>query len=214
MVMASKAFDFSKNGRQGELLLGGDSPSDAAGFLKSWRPLGPSSRTNFLLSFLLSMVLLILLSWLTMLILPGISFGQTFRSSYRWILVGSLFGMFAHEMVHYFGFRIAGVSHSDLGFGVKWTLLLPYVCLRRPVSVGVYQFGLLLPLLVLGLLPYCVALAGSLHGLAIWSGLMISASAGDVLLFLLTLRDPKTALILDRQDGVGASVIVEGKEDR
>ncbi len=178
--------------------------------MTSWGPyrqIGLSSRANLLLAILISLGLLAFFSKVALFIMSEFDLSEMFRQS-KGLLFGSLLGgVVAHELSHFIGFRLARVPSCDIRFGMKWTVLTPFVSLKKPVTVGIYRFGLLFPLVLLGLLPFCVALALGLQGLAVWAVIMISASGGDVLLFLLTIRQRASSLVLDLPDDLGFAII-------
>jgi hypothetical protein len=117
-----------------------------------------------------------------------------------------------HELVHGITWAIYAEHHwKDIEFGVMWQLLTPYCTCKVPLKKGQYIIGGLMPLIVLGIVPYIVSLwVGSLF-LFLIAYVMILSAGGDVLLVLKLCgykTNAKEVLIYDHPTKAG-SIIFE-----
>lgn len=102
-----------------------------------------------------------------------------------WMLsLGVLFvGAIIHEYIHgitavYYG----KVKWSQTKFGIQWKTLTPYFHSTVPMPVEKYRVVVLMPLLVMGVLPYLLALVLG-NGWVLAFGIAFTVSAfGDVLI--------------------------------
>jgi Putative zincin peptidase len=89
--------------------------------------------------------------------------------------------LYVHELLHLFGFRVAGgVTAGRISLRMSWRHLTPHVELRAPTSVRRTRFAALLPGLVTGVVPL---IAGAIAGdgrLLFMGVLMTTAAGGDV----------------------------------
>jgi len=68
-------------------------------------------------------------------------------------------GTVAHEFIHAGSWSwLDGISWHKIHFGFKWKLLTPYVHCPDPVEVTNYRWGVAMPGIILGLVPYLLAL--------------------------------------------------------
>ena len=93
-------------------------------------------------------------------------------------------GCFFHELLHALGFIWFGrVNFSNIKFGVIWKYITPYAYCRIPVSAKVYKISLLMPLIILGIIPYFVSIIWGLLWLNIYSTIFSMLAGGDLLVF-------------------------------
>ncbi|HZG79368.1 MAG TPA: DUF3267 domain-containing protein [Brevibacillus sp.] len=113
-------------------------------------------------------------------------------------------GIVIHEILHGLGFYLSGkVAWSDIRFGVVWTKMIFYACCLRPLPISNYRLAVLLPGLLLGIIPYCVALyAQSLFWYS-WSIIMILGAFGDGYILWTLRKFGKETRIADDTDAIG-----------
>lgn len=129
-------------------------------------------------------------------------------------LAALLLGIVLHELIH--GITWAYVSKKgwkSISFGVQWKMLTPYCHCDEPMDVRSYRIGAMMPMFVLGILPFII-------GLAIQSGLLycygvffIVAAAGDILIFWKIRKEPRCNLVLDHPTEAGCYIFEEGEEE-
>jgi hypothetical protein len=89
--------------------------------------------------------------------------------------------LYVHELLHLFGFRVAGgLTATQISIAMSWRHVTPHVELRAPTSVRRTRFATLLPGIVTGVAPM---IAGALLGdgkLMFMGVLMTAAAGGDV----------------------------------
>lgn len=117
-------------------------------------------------------------------------------------------GTVAHELIHAVSWSwLDGISWDKIHFGFKWKMLTPYVHCPEPVEVGNYRWGVVMPGLVLGVLPYIISLILQ-SGWLLGFGLFFTLAAGGDLLILWLLRGVKAGTkVQDHPDLVGCKVI-------
>ena len=119
-------------------------------------------------------------------------------------LLSVLVGTVLHEFIHAVCWSwFDGIPWSKIEFGIKWKVLTPYVHCPEPVEVSNYRWGVAMPGMVLGILPYITALilqSGWLLGL----GLVFTiAASGDVLILWLLRNLEKGSRVQDHPDLIG-----------
>ena len=99
-----------------------------------------------------------------------------------------------HELIHGACWAIFAEHHfKDIEFGFMKQYLTPYCTCTVPLDKGLYIFGALMPLVILGIIPLIVGIVtGSVFVLSVGI-LMTDAAAGDVLIVWKLLRYQTTA---------------------
>ena len=126
----------------------------------------------------------------------------------RLLALAVLPGIVAHELIH--AFTWAAAAHrplSTIRFGLHWRTVTPYAHPNDPIAARAYRIGALMPLLLLGLVPACVALAlGAPRLMAV--GLFFVFTAGGDLLALWLMRGiPPGRLVEDHPTRVGCRLL-------
>lgn len=113
-------------------------------------------------------------------------------------------GIVIHEVLHGLGFYLSGkVAWSDIRFGVVWKKMIFYACCLQPLPISNYRLAVLLPGLLLGIIPYCIALyAQSLFWYS-WSIIMILGAFGDGYILWTLRKFGKETRIADDTDAIG-----------
>lgn len=125
-------------------------------------------------------------------------------------LICVIVGTVAHEVIHAVSWSwLDGIPWSKIHFGFKWKMLTPYVHCPEPVEVSNYRWGVAMPGIVLGIVPYLAAL-GLQNGWLLSFGLFFTLAAGGDILILWLLRSvPKGNRVQDHPDLVGCNVLAE-----
>lgn len=124
------------------------------------------------------------------------------------LIVSIILGTIAHEFIHAVCWSwLDDIPWNKIHFGFKWKMLTPYVHCPEPVEVGNYRWGVAMPGIVLGIVPYILALILQ-NGWLLGFGLFFTlAAAGDILILWL-LRDVEAGQqVQDHPDLVGCRVI-------
>jgi hypothetical protein len=123
-------------------------------------------------------------------------------------LLSVVLGTVIHELIHAICWSwFDGIAWSKIEFGIKWKILTPYVHCPVPVEVNNYRWGVAMPGIVLGVLPYFVALVLQ-NGWLLGFGLFFTIAAGGDLLILWLLRNVESGkLVQDHPDLVGCKVV-------
>lgn len=119
-----------------------------------------------------------------------------------------IIGVIIHELLHGVTWMVAGGIDKDaIKYGIKLYALAPYAHCKVAISARAYRFGVIVPGLALGLLPY---LAGLVLGDArlIWFGFIFTLAAGGDFLMLWIIRDiPADYRLEDHPERVGCKVV-------
>jgi len=124
------------------------------------------------------------------------------------LVLAVLLGIFLHELIHGLAWMFFGKKpRSAIQFGFMWKTFSPYAHCTEPLGVGAYRLGTFMPGLLLGILPFVIAmLTGS--GDLIWFSLFhTSAACGDWLILWLLRSVPADALVEDHPTRAGCYVI-------
>lgn len=122
-------------------------------------------------------------------------------------IIGILVLIVVHELVH--GITWAAWCKNrwkSIRFGILVELLTPYCHCMEPLTIKQYIIGALMPLLVVGLVPFTISFIIGNHLLMALSLLMILGAGGDVTMVLLLLKERKDALVLDHPTLCGCVV--------
>jgi len=127
------------------------------------------------------------------------------------LLLGSfVLGTIGHELIHALCWSwLDHIPWDKIHFGFKWSTLTPYVHCPEPIEITNYRWGVAMPGIVLGLLPYLIALL--LHnGWLLGFGLVFTlAASGDILILLLLSPVASGTLVQDHPELVGCRVVEE-----
>ena len=121
------------------------------------------------------------------------------------VLVAFVVGIVVHELIHGLTWMLAthkGFSH--LSFGV--IKMSPYCHIDVPMPKRQYVAGALMPLLLLGVLPFLVALAVGSHLLLLIGILFITAAAGDIMIVWAVRKESADTLVYDHPSEAGCYV--------
>jgi len=100
-------------------------------------------------------------------------------------------------------------SWENIHFGFKWAVLTPYVHCPKPIEVRNYRWGVAMPGIVLGILPYVMALIMQ-NGWLLAFGLFFTlAASGDILILWLLRNVGDGKKVKDHPKLVGCRVVDE-----
>lgn len=120
-------------------------------------------------------------------------------------LVGIVLGLVVHELVHGVTWLLLlkkGFSH--LSFGLMTGAV--YCHIDVPMDKRKYVIGALMPLLLVGVVPWVAAiLSGSLTWMLI-GAVMISGAIGDIMIVWTLRSEPASTLVYDHPSEVGCYV--------
>ena len=122
-------------------------------------------------------------------------------------LIAVVLGTVIHEFIHAVSWSwLDGIPWGKIHFGFKWKMLTPYVHCPEPVGVTNYRWGVAMPGIVLGVIPYLIALATQ-SGWLLGFGLFFTLAAGGDILILWLLRNVESSTkVQDHPDLVGCKV--------
>ncbi len=118
-----------------------------------------------------------------------------------WILV---VGIVIHELLHGLTWGIfAKKGLKSIHFGINWKYLTPYCHCGEPLKVKQYRLGVVMPLFILGILPFLVSLLLG-NGYWFFFSLFFTWSAGGDIIGLWMLRKIKPdQLVSDHPEKMG-----------
>ena len=133
----------------------------------------------------------------------GISFGRPWSSML--FCIGIFAGVAVHELIHGFTWMWAtrsGFSHLRFGLlrgGV-------YCHIDVPMSKRKYVVGALMPLLLLGVVPFLLSFATNSLWLMLFGAIFIGCAMGDVLIVWAIRKEPPDTLVYDHPSEPGCIV--------
>ena len=118
-----------------------------------------------------------------------------------------LLGIILHEGLHGLGWKYAAkLRWDDMRYGMQWKSLTPYAHSKEPMRKSPYVIGSLLPGVLLGIIPYTVALAIG-HGWLMLFGVVFTFTAAGDFWSVYTLRKAHPdAWVQDHSENVGCIV--------
>lgn len=91
----------------------------------------------------------------------------------------------AHELIHGLVWSaFAKERFRSIGFGMMWSMFMPYCTCAEPMTKGQYLLGLLAPTLVLGVGLGLLSVATGSLGMCVLAALMLLGGGGDTLIAL------------------------------
>ena len=124
-----------------------------------------------------------------------------------------ILGAIAHEGLHGVGWKYAArLRWSDMSYGIQWNLLTPYAHSNQPMPKSAYLIGSLLPAIILGVIPYLIALIVG-HDWLLMFGFVFTFSAGGDLWVVYKLRRVSSdAWVQDHAENAGCMVFDSREE--
>lgn len=137
----------------------------------------------------------------------GIDFQKIFESPALFLLLFVL-GIVVHEGLHAISWAwLDNIPWKHVHFGFQWSTITPYVHCSVAVTAGNYRWGTALPGIILGILPFLLALVLQ-NGWLLGFGLLFTLAAGGDFLILWLLRNVEAeALVQDHPERIGCQVL-------
>jgi len=122
-------------------------------------------------------------------------------------LVATL-GIIVHEVIHGLSWAFFGKKPlSAISFGMLWKTLTPYAHCNEPLDLAAYRLGTFLPGLLLGILPFAVAMFTSSGDWFWFSLLHTTAASGDWLVLWVIRSVQPGALVEDHPTRAGCYLL-------
>lgn len=124
------------------------------------------------------------------------------------LIVLSLAGIAVHELIHGLSWAMFGQKpFSAIQFGFMWKTFTPYAHVKEPLEVNAYRLGAFMPGLVLGIIPFLLAMLTGSGDLMWFSLLHTTAASGDwLILWIIRFVEPG-ALVEDHPTKAGCYVL-------
>jgi hypothetical protein len=123
---------------------------------------------------------------------------------------GPLFvvGVLMHELVHGVTWKVVGrLRWKDIRFGMQLKTFTPYASPTVPMRARTYRMGVMMPLIVVGLIPFAVGLIFGYSQLAVF-GMVFTFVAGGDLAVLRAMRSvASSAWVQDHPERAGCYVV-------
>jgi hypothetical protein len=133
----------------------------------------------------------------------GISLGRPWGSAL--FLLCIVLGIAVHELIHGFTWMyVTRSGFSHLRFG-----LLPggvYCHIDVPMNKRKYVVGALMPLLLLGIIPFLLSLAIHSLWMMVYGAIFIACAMGDVMIVWVLRHEPSDTLVYDHPTEAGCVV--------
>lgn len=126
------------------------------------------------------------------------------------IMAASFFvGIAVHELIHALTAFVYGkVKPSETRFGFQWKSMTPYFHSKVPIPAGKFRVVAIMPLLLIGVVPYIWAMFLGNGWLVAFGILFILAATGDLLILWLIRDIDSKQLVQDHPEKIG--VIITG----
>jgi hypothetical protein len=110
-----------------------------------------------------------------------------------------------HEGLHYVGFRLAGATREQIHFGVD-PQVGPYCGCTAPLRLRRYIVAIILPVLVLGVLPWVLGMITGRLALTAFGAIQVLLAGGDFLALRLAVGQTGNPWVQDTETGIGFEV--------
>ena len=139
---------------------------------------------------------------------------DNFVTIFPFFLISIVAGVVIHELIHAVSWWwLDDISWNSIRFGFKWTMLTPYVHCPEPIEITNYRWAVAMPGIVLGLVPFILALIFQ-NGWLFGYGLIFTLAAGvDIIMFWMLRKVPSGSLVQDHPNRMGCKVFTGNKED-
>ena len=116
-------------------------------------------------------------------------------------------GILVHELLHGLSWALFGRKPlTAVKFGFMWKTITPYAHFKEPLEVNIYRLGIFMPGLVLGILPYFIAIFTGSGDLFWFSFLHTTAACGDWLVLWIIRSVKAGSLVEDHPTNAGCYV--------
>ena len=134
--------------------------------------------------------------------------GFELRWNFTLLIALILVGVLLHEVIHGVSWAVFGKKpFSAIKFGFMWKTVTPYAQLKEPLEVNVYRLGAFAPGLVLGIIPYLLALFTGSSDLFWFSLLHTTAASGDWLVLWVIRTIKPGSLVEDHPTNAGCYIL-------
>jgi hypothetical protein len=117
-------------------------------------------------------------------------------------------GVPLHELLHALVFGVfARGGYKSVKFGIDKSTYTPYCHCTTPIRVQYYRVGALLPLIVLGAVPFVISLFTGSFGFWLYGYIYIIAAGGDLVALKMLKKIPAHRKVLDHPEKMGFYVL-------
>lgn len=125
-----------------------------------------------------------------------------------YLLLSILAGVMVHELIHgLFLGMFAASGYKSISFGIHWKMLTPYCHCNEPLTARHYRIGLMMPLVLLGIVPFIIAMIGGHMGIFLFSIIFTLGAGGDILIFWLMRKLSSHTMVKDHPEKIGFYII-------
>ena len=132
--------------------------------------------------------------------------------SLRIFIPSIIIGIFVHEFIHGLTWAVAAkIGLANIKFGFQLKSLTPYAHSKLPMKTNAYRLGAVMPLLLLGVLPYLFALISNNPYFFGFGLFFCFVASGDIMILWLIHKLPAHQLIQDHPSK-GGVILLENQE--
>ena len=162
-------------------------------------------KMNMLVLNVFSVVLLIFMVILTYLLCGNLDFIEDINLV---SIVCVVLWVFLHEILHSIGFMSLGkVKSKNVVFGIELEKGIFYCMCKQEISKINIIISLLFPLVLIGLITYCLGLYFNNNLLILLSVFNISGAVGDIAMLIDIIRMPNDIKYLDLDDTTSFTIL-------
>ena len=124
-----------------------------------------------------------------------------------WLVPIALGGILVHELIHAFTWKyMAGLRWADMKLGFQWKTLTPYAHAKKPMKLTPYRWGAAMPAILLGFVPYLIALVTGIGGLFVFGIIFTVAACGDFWILYVLRKESRDSWVADHPENAGCIV--------
>jgi hypothetical protein len=167
-----------------------------------------------LYSIIVAMFAFLVLTWPFKLIFGRnmVSFGDI--TAMQWVICGVTFflGIAVHELIHGLtAIWYGNIKLSDAKFGIQWKTLTPYFHSKAAIIAKRYRIVAVMPLIIMGIIPYIIALIIGNGWLLAFGILFILTAGGDILILWMMRNVLPDEYVMDHPEKIGLIVLNENE---
>ncbi len=128
-------------------------------------------------------------------------------------ILGMIFLIIIHEIVHFLAFLICGIKKKSIQFGFNIKKSLLYCHATEDMLLNKYRFSLILPFIITGIIPFILSIYLLNFVYIFVVCLAISTCAADILLFLKSFKVSGREVVKDHPFAPGFYLINQFVDD-
>ncbi|MCB9034844.1 MAG: DUF3267 domain-containing protein [Chitinophagales bacterium] len=123
------------------------------------------------------------------------------------IVLSIVIGIILHELIHGITWSFfASKGFKSIKFGILWKMLTPYCHCTEPLKVKHYILGAIMPAIILGFIPYIIAIITGNFPLLLFGMFFTMVAVGDFMIINLIRKENVDDYVQDHPSEAGCYI--------